>query len=112
METPVLDSDIGTTYITRPATIRAAQWDGTENHADRLCQWIDSHVGRGAAIYMPARAHLYFPRPAHILIALGSDRARIQKGDWLTLGAESEGFARVKNSTFHKKYALKGTNHG
>lgn len=111
METPVLAPNSWATYITRPSTIQAAQWDGTEAHANRLCEWIESHHGRGAAIYTPARAHLYFPRPAHILIALGPDRIRIQKGEWLTLDEESD-LARVKDSTFHKKYALKGTNHG
>lgn len=106
---------LGDTYTSRPVSITAEQWDGTEEHAEKLCRWADSFRGRGSACYISGQApietgyvdndgkEIGLERPAHIVIGTLEGSMKLREGDWLIKGIEDE-FYPCKDSVFQRKY--------
>lgn len=103
----------GSPFTSVPVTIHAAQWDGTEDHAQELTTWADSYRGRGSACFIEAKepVELTFDDapthvlefPAHIAIGTLEGIMKLHKGDWLIRGTEDE-FYPCKDSVFQRKY--------
>lgn len=109
------------TYISRPVSIEAVQWDGTEEHARQLCDWADSYRGRGSACFIAGQEPIemsyqlegkpvLLERPARIAIGLRRDlggmasgQADMRRGDWLIKGVEDE-FYPCPDTVFQTKY--------
>jgi hypothetical protein len=101
-------------YTSVPVKISAARWDGTEEHARELCDWIDSHRGRGSSAYIPEREPvnngyntrglpLMLERPAHIIVGNPDGNMKLFAGSWLIRDTEEE-FYPCKDSVFQRKY--------
>lgn len=55
----------------RPSTVEAWQWDGGDEVAVLICDWIESNGGYAA------------PHPHEPLIVLGDQTAPAKPGDWI-----------------------------
>jgi hypothetical protein len=111
------ETTCGSSYTSRPITISAEQWDGTEEHALKLCRWADSYRGRGSACFIEGKDPIPLPgfpfdgatkppqieRPAHIVIGTLEGQMKLHQGDWLIKGTEDE-FYPCKDSVFQRKY--------
>lgn len=118
MSNPVPES--AQRYTSRPVTITAVQWDGTEEHARQLCDWADFYRGRGSACYIAgdkpvemgwtdaSGAPVMLERPAHIVIGTLEGKMKLEKDAWLIQGTEDE-FYPCKDSVFQRKYAREQT---
>lgn len=105
-------------YTSRPVSITAIQWDGTEEHARILCDWADSYRGRGSTCYIPGQkpiitgytkdggdTRMTIERPAHIVIGTLEGTMKLEPGAWLIKGTEDE-FYPCKDSVFRRKYQV------
>jgi hypothetical protein len=102
------------TYTSRPISITAVQWDGTEDHARQLTDWADSYRGRGSACFIEGQEPLdmgyvdngkpiLLERPAKIRIGTLEGHMDLLEGSWLIKGTEDE-FYPCKDSVFQRKY--------
>ena len=106
------------TYTSRPVTIEAVQWNGTEEHARQLCDWADSYRGRGSTCFIERQEPIdmgyvdngkpiLLERPARIVIGLRTGgQTDMFAGFWLIKGVEDE-FYPCPDSVFQTKYQRK-----
>jgi hypothetical protein len=116
-DVPVFDppTTCGSSYTSIPTSITAEQWDGTEEHAQRIVEWMESHVGRGCACLIPEQEPIdmgyvdngkpiLLKRPARIVIGLRTGgQTDLFASDWLIQGVENE-FYPCPDSVFQRKY--------
>ena len=117
---PATPAVLSNTYTSIPTDIEAVQWDGTEEHAHRIVEWMDSHRGRGSACliasqdpidmgYVADGKPVMLARPARIVIALRTGGSTSMfTGDWLIQGTDDE-FYPCPDSVFRAKYRRKAT---
>lgn len=107
------------TYTSIPTRITAKRWDGTEEHALKLCDWADTFRGRGSTCFIGEQEPIEMDysadgkpillrRPARIVISLRTGGATdMFAGDWLIQGVEDE-FYPCPDSVFKSKYRPTG----
>jgi len=83
-------------YRSKPVEVEAIQWDGTEETATTINEWIES---RDAGF----RYSLFPDHPSEVYNISHSDWNRVNVGDWIIKGTKGE-FYPVDPETFALRY--------
>lgn len=111
---------LGDTYTSRPASITAKRWDGTDERSDEIRQWVErthqagavvdtNHIGHLwdydlGAYKMPTGKVIFAPYQTRCLIVLTLEGEMVaEPGHWIIRGTEGE-FYPCKDSVFQRKY--------
>lgn len=109
------------TYTSRPISIEAVQWDGTDERSEGIRQWVERTHQAGAVVdtnhiqhlwdydhgcyVMPTGKRIFAPYSERCLIVLTLEGEMVAKPEhWIIRGTEGEFYPCI-DSVFQRKYA-------